>query len=130
MFVRKLAIVLLKMALQIKCYIVKWLSLIILKKSTAEVKCAYRKLEKIRLKMVKLQSHLSFNETCIINNLLPTYTNIYILVFARGIPRCTCLSVHVCLLGPSPSILLWNNTLNLGWNHARFPLDDSYHNDR
>ena len=52
------------------------MSFIILRISTAEVKSTYRKLERIQLKKVKVQCHLSFNETCLINKLLPTYTNI------------------------------------------------------
>jgi len=32
--------------------------------------------EKLRMKIIKLQCHRSFNETCLINRLLPTYTNV------------------------------------------------------
>ena len=39
-------------------------------------------IERISLKIIKLSCHLSFNETCLNNNLLPTYTNIYIHEFA------------------------------------------------
>ena len=54
----------------------KWLSLTILRTSSQQIKCDFRKLEKLKIKIVKLKSHLSFNETCKINQLLPTYTNV------------------------------------------------------
>lgn len=64
------------MASQIKYFIVKWLSLTILRTSSQQIKSAYRKLERLKIRIVKLRSHLSFNETCKINQLLPTYTNV------------------------------------------------------
>ena len=36
----------------------------------------FRELERLSKKVIKESSHLSFNETCINNELLPTYTNI------------------------------------------------------
>lgn len=57
-----------------------WLSRIIFKTSNGEIKVLYRKLEKTALKIVKNESHRKFNECCLINDLLPTYTNIYIYV--------------------------------------------------
>ena len=36
----------------------------------------FRELEKLQLKLVCLVSHRTFNETCLNNDLLPTYTNI------------------------------------------------------
>ena len=62
--------------MEIKKYVTKWLSFTILRKSTDEVKCIFRNLERIQEKIVKTKCHLSFNETCVINKLLPTYTNI------------------------------------------------------
>lgn len=53
-----------------------WLSRIIFKTSNGEIKVLYRKLEKTALKIVKNESHRKFNECCLINDLLPTYTNI------------------------------------------------------
>ena len=41
----------------------------------------FRDLEKLNLKLVSLESHRTFNETCINNDLLPTYTNIYIYIY-------------------------------------------------
>ena len=40
----------------------------------------YRKLEKCLLKLTANSSHLSFNETCLNNRLLPIFTNIYIYI--------------------------------------------------
>jgi len=60
----------------IKFYATKWLSTIILRKSPLNVKNSFRNLEKLKLKIVKLECHRSFNETCVINELLPTYTNV------------------------------------------------------
>ena len=54
----------------------KWLSRIILRSPNRETLMKYREIEKIKLKMVHISSHLSFNETCIHNKLLPTYTDI------------------------------------------------------
>ena len=64
-------------SLKIKKFTIKWLSLVTLKISNHDVVAAFRLVEKIQDKKIKLISHLSFNETCLINNLLPTYTNIY-----------------------------------------------------
>ena len=44
-------------------------------------KIAFRIIEKLQNEIIKLKSHLQFNETCIINKLLPTYTNIYIYIY-------------------------------------------------
>ena len=57
-------------------FLVKWLSFIILRTATPQVKSEYRKIEKMKMKIIKLKSHRSFNETCVINKLLPTYTNV------------------------------------------------------
>ena len=57
-------------------YAAKWLSFKIIKFSSLNILNYYRTLEKVSIKKVKLLSHLRFNETCIINNLLPTYTNV------------------------------------------------------
>ena len=60
-----------------KC-VIKWLSFVILKCLTPSQKSLLRRVEKTQEKLVKLKNHLLFNETCIRNKLLPTYTNIYI----------------------------------------------------
>lgn len=59
-------------------YFIKWLSFTILKTSPTNIKSKYRVLEKKQLKLTKSICHLKFNETCITNNLLPTYTNVNI----------------------------------------------------
>ena len=61
--------------------ITKWLSFVILKTCDIQVKNEYRKLERIKLKLEIVKSHLLFNETCVINKLLPVYTNIYIYMY-------------------------------------------------
>ena len=55
-----------------------WLSYIILKRCNQGILDKYREIEKIAIKVHSLASHLSFNETCLNNSLLPTYRNIYI----------------------------------------------------
>ena len=35
-----------------------------------------RKLEKLELKIIRLEGHLEFNQACIRNKLLPTYTKV------------------------------------------------------
>ena len=52
-------------------------SFIVLKTSDFLTKQKFRDIEKT-LKMVSLESHRKFNDLCPINDLLPTYTNIYI----------------------------------------------------
>ena len=39
-------------------------------------KIAFRKIERLKNKIIKLKCHLKFNDTCIINKMLPTYTNV------------------------------------------------------
>jgi len=55
--------------------LVKWLSLTILRSSNRPTLVLFRELERINIKLEKARSHLSFNETCLNNKLLPTYTN-------------------------------------------------------
>ena len=59
-------------------FLTKWLSFIILKRSNIEIVTCFRKVEGLTTRITKLKSHLSFNETCLINKLLPTYTNVRI----------------------------------------------------
>ena len=56
----------------------QWLSFTILRHLDRQQKAQFRILERLFEKITKLKSHLIFNETCINNQLLPTYTNIYI----------------------------------------------------
>ena len=53
-----------------------WLSTVILRLITPECLTLFRKLERCSIKLVKVSAHLRFNETCLNNRLLPTYTNI------------------------------------------------------
>jgi len=57
-------------------YFTQWFSLIILKICNSDELHKYRELERIKLKIVRNRSHLCFNETCINNKLLPTYTKV------------------------------------------------------
>ena len=52
----------------------KWLSFCILRTSSPELKKAFREAERLQEKIIKLKTNLKFNKTCLINNLLPTYT--------------------------------------------------------
>ena len=54
----------------------KWLSYIILKTCSSGILSQYRDIERSAIKIHSVACHLSFNETCLNNNLLPTYTNI------------------------------------------------------
>ena len=61
----------------------KWLSKIIIKISDSTTLHAYRTLERNCTKLAKTLSHRSFNETCLNNDLLPNYSNIYIYISFR-----------------------------------------------
>ena len=39
-------------------------------------KIAFRKIERLQNKIIKQKCHLQFNETCIVNKMFPTYTNV------------------------------------------------------
>jgi len=58
----------------IKSYLTLWFSKIVLKTSPPEIKSTFRNIEKLKHKIIRLQCHRSFNETCLLNGLLPTYT--------------------------------------------------------
>ena len=47
----------------------------------AEKKQKIRKIEKINKKIASVKSSLVFNRTCIKENLLPKYTNMYIYIY-------------------------------------------------
>ena len=36
----------------------------------------FGKIERLQNKIIKLKCHLQFNKTCIVNKMLPTYTNV------------------------------------------------------
>ena len=61
-------------------YILLLYSRIILNIQTTEAKICFRKQESAKKKLTKLKLHLEFNELCIKENLLPTYTNTYVLL--------------------------------------------------
>ena len=44
-------------------------------------KIAFRKIVRLQNKIIKLKSHLQFDETCIINKLLPTSICIYLYMY-------------------------------------------------
>ena len=55
-----------------------WYSKIVLRFLTDNEKIMYRNLERNTLKLERNKFHLMFNETCYNNNILPTYTNIFL----------------------------------------------------
>ena len=67
--------------MHIRSVVIKWLSRTVLKTSSADIIRMFRELEKLQLKIVCLMSHRTFNETCLNNDLLPTYTNIYMYIY-------------------------------------------------
>ena len=60
----------------IKKYATKWMSFTAVKYADNNEKIAFIKIERLQNKIIKLKCHLQFNETCIINKMLPTYTNV------------------------------------------------------
>ena len=62
--------------MDVSLYLSKWLSKIIIRTCSANIKEKFRKIEKQWLKLVKLECHLAFNEACMNNDLLPVYTNV------------------------------------------------------
>ena len=58
-----------------------WLSKVILRTCSDECKLIYRKFEKFKIRITNGRFHLQFNLACINNDLLPTYTNIYIYIY-------------------------------------------------
>ena len=65
-----------------RSFIVIWMSKVILKILPADIKSLFRLIEKNAIKLCTLKSHQAFNSTCLNNNLLPNYTNIYIYIFS------------------------------------------------
>ena len=58
-----------------------WYSKIVFKIANPEVKTKLRAIENVAIKLLQTRSHRQFNECCIINNLLPLYSNIYIYIY-------------------------------------------------
>ena len=63
-------------SLAINKYASLWLSFSIIKFVPPEVRLIFRRVEKLQQKYEKLTCHLRFNQACIVNQLLPTYTNV------------------------------------------------------
>ena len=64
----------------VKRAVIKWLSRTVFKTSSNDVKRMFRDLEKLNLKLVSLESHRTFNETCINIFICITYIlSLYIL---------------------------------------------------
>ena len=61
---------------KIRSFITLWLSRVILRTISPHFKTKLRNIEHLAVKMAETKSHRAFNECCLINNLLPTYTNI------------------------------------------------------
>ena len=57
-----------------------WLSRCIINILSIEDKQIFRKLEKDKIKLIKAEQHIKFNEQCIQHNLFPIFTNIYIYI--------------------------------------------------
>ena len=63
-------------------FVSAWMmSLVILRISSERTKFKFREIEKVALKIYLLNSHISFNKTCLNNKLLSTFTNKYIYVY-------------------------------------------------
>ena len=62
-------------SLTLKDAFTNWLSITALRHIPPDQKSVFRKLEKLELKIIRLEGHLEFNQACIRNKLLPTYTN-------------------------------------------------------
>ena len=73
-------------SLTLKDAFTKWLSITAFHQILPDQKSVFRKLEKLELKIIRLEGHLEFNQACIINKLLPTYTIIYVylLIYSRA----------------------------------------------
>ena len=65
----------------IKKYIILWLTRCILKILKNEEKTLFRNIERNKIKLIKAEEHIKFNEQCLQHNLLPTFTNIYIYIY-------------------------------------------------
>ena len=61
-----------------KYFLTFWMSKCILKIIPTEVKDLFRNYERNAKKLLTAHSHRKFNETCLNNNLLPNYSNIYV----------------------------------------------------
>ena len=60
----------------VRKHVIFWLSKIVFKNSSPNIKTSFRQLEKNSIKLTNVKAHRLFNETCLNNALLPTYTNV------------------------------------------------------
>ena len=60
---------------RIKSYCIKWLSFIVLKTLSKDETSIFRNLEKLEIRIIKLISHLDFNQTCYIYIYIYIYTH-------------------------------------------------------
>ena len=60
----------------IKKYIILWLTRCILKILKNEEKTLFRNIERNKMKLIKAEEHIKFNEQCLQHNLFPIFTNI------------------------------------------------------
>jgi len=58
-----------------KFFLLTWLSRVVFNCLEKQKKIKFRKIENIKKKIIKIESHLNFNEICINENLFPIYTN-------------------------------------------------------
>ena len=77
-------------SLTLKDAFTNWLSITALRHIPPDQKSVFRKLEKLELKIIRLEGHLEFNQACIRNKLLPTYTIISLsIIISCRISCCT-----------------------------------------
>ena len=72
-------------------FLVLWASRIVLKTaitSNESLKNKFREAERTSIKLIETESHRSFNKCCLINNLLPIYTNINTCIYYAYIYEC------------------------------------------
>ena len=74
-------------------YILIWSSRTVFNNLSVNNKINFRKLEVNSKKLISTELHLKFNLTCLKENLLPTYTNIYILIYFLYI------FLYICIYG-------------------------------
>ena len=64
-----------------------WMSFVVLRISSEAVKLKFREVEKVALKICSLNSHLSFNETCLnIHIYIYIYLYMHFLVTSTNVP--------------------------------------------
>ena len=67
-----------------KSFATLWMSKVITKLINGNVRKLFRDIEKKSIKLIEIKSHRAFNECCFNNNLLPNYTNIYIIYMTKN----------------------------------------------